>query len=194
MKYIIKLLMKFVFKYQAVQKPNMEKVFFDSKQRWYYKYTSEFDMPIIRVKELEKYIMLVNYSLTDEVLTKFLDAMHKAINSKKVDIATLSFLVIEMQKRKDLLINEDLFFNILACALIREDEDLGVFDEKIHEQKVAQFKLDSQGGLYDFFYKNGLGNYVTYLSKLENDWKSISEENRIQIMATNKWLENYLTK
>jgi hypothetical protein len=172
-----------------------EKAFVDSNGKDYLKPINDFDLPIQRVRDLETKLMRVRAGLSDENLDQFFDAMEKALGGgRKVDVAMIGHLIIEMRKRKELLLHPDLMFDIVALRYIREDEDPAIVDAEIHRQKVEQFKKDSREGLYDFFYKAGLSQYLPYLSKLENEWNEYWEESKNKIEAMNIHLKDYITE
>lgn len=172
----------------------MKKSFVDSNGKTYYTPENDFDISVRRSKEIHKRLVRVNSGLSDEEINNFVEAIKKACNNgKNPDIARIFFLVGEMEVRKDIWIHEDLWFDILALRFIREDEDPAVVDMKIHREKVEQFKKDSEGGLYDFFYSMGLMIYIPYLEKLESDFDIYIDKSRAKIQAHKKMLEIYLT-
>lgn len=174
---------------------NMEKVFIDSNGKAYYRPINDFDLPHERTKELEKKIMRLKAGLSEEEMDLILDAMEKALNSgKKSELAVIGHCIIEIRKRKEILIHPDMMMDIAALRYIREDEDPSKIDAGIHKDKIAQFKKDSSGGLYDFFYKAGFSQIIPYLSKLEKDWNEYMMESEIKIKALNQHLQAYITK
>lgn len=171
-----------------------QKVFVDSNGKQYYSPVNDFDLPIQRTRDLETKLMRMRAGLSDENLDQFLNAMEKALGEgKKPNLAMIGHLIIEMKKRKDLLLHPDLMFDIVALRYIREDEDPATVDLEIHKEKVDQFKKDSKAGLYDFFYNAGLTMYLPYLAKLESEWDEYWEESQMKIEAMNIHLSNYST-
>ncbi len=174
---------------------NMEKVFVDSNGKIYYAPVNDFDYPHERIKELEKKIMRLRAGLSEEEHDLILETMEKALNSgKKSELAVIGHCIIEIRKRKELLLHPDLMFDIMALRYVREDERPDKIDIGIHKEKVLQFQKDSQGGLYDFFYKGGLSRYIPYLDKLESDWEEYMMESEIKIKALTQTLEAYISK
>ena len=172
----------------------MEKVFVDSNGKVHYVPRNDFDMPHERTKALEKSIMRLKAGLSEDDMDLILDAMEKALNSgKKSELAVIGHCIIEIRKRKELLLHPDLLFDIAALRYIREDEDPSIIDIEKHKQKIEQFKKDSQGGLYDFFYKTGLTTFIPYLQKLEPDWEEYMTMSKIKIQALQTHLKAYTT-
>lgn len=188
--------LKLAFNHQCKPKgfDGMAKHFIDSNGMEYYSYNDDLDMPIARGKELQKRIMLLQACISEPNLVKFLDAMELALNSgKKSDLAQIGFLIIEMRKRIGIWVDMDLLFDTVALAYIRSDENPAVWDKTIHEEKVAQFKKDSQGGLYDFFYMAGLTDYIPCAGKSTTEWMEYFEKSELKMMAIQKHLDSYIT-
>ena len=173
---------------------NMDKAFVDSSGKIYYLPKNDFDYPIERVKEIHKRLKRVDSGLSDTELQRLLDVMKKALNGgKNPDIGRIGYAIAEFELRKEIWIHEDLWFDILALKYVREDEKPYLVDWNIHEEKIKQFRKDSQGGLYDFFYKMGLMSCIPFLEKLEPDWDAYMDESQATMKAMNKMNELYLT-
>ncbi len=200
MNVIYKVLKPWFLKHYYLDQPkksgfeNMNKAFVDRAGRVYYTPKNDFDYPIIRVKELQKRLIRLDSGLNEQTIELFLDAMDKALGKGKLpDVARIGFLVHEMKARKEILIDNELFIDILALRFIRADENPAVIDKEIHEEKVKQFTEDSAEGLYDFFYKMGLITLIPYLSKLEEDWEEYTEMGLAKMKAHEIHLKTYLT-
>jgi hypothetical protein len=126
---------------------------------------------------------------------KIREAMKKALgDGKKPNMAMIGHLIIEMDKREEMLLHPDSMFDLLAHRFVRSDEDPAIIDNKIHKEKIEQFRKDSMGGLYDFFYRMGLSAYMPYLTKLESEWSEYYRQSEIKITALNKQLNEYLSE
>lgn len=199
MRFIYNILKPFFLKHYYADQPKrsgfelMNKSFVDSVGNIYYTPKNDFDYPISRSKELQKRLTRVQSGLDETTIDLFLDAMRKALGrGSHPDMSRIGFLVEEMALRKEILVDNDLFIDILAIKYIRSDENPAIFDKEIHDQKIAQFNLDSQGGLYDFFYKMGLMQLIPYLGKLEEDWDEYMDLNTARAKAHQAHLLNYL--
>ncbi len=172
----------------------MQPAFVDSNGKRYFVPVNDFDIPILRTKAIETAILALSRGLSQDELKKFIEAMKKAVGEgKKPDVAMIGHLIIEMEKREDLLLHPDLMFDLVSYRYIREDEDPAIIDKDIHAQKVEQFKKDSTEGLYDFFYAAGLAQYIPYLTKLEREWSEYWQQSTVKIQAMNKHLEAYIS-
>jgi len=190
------LFLKYYFNEQSKKDgfESMGKSFIDSNGKQYYSTINDFDMPYERTKALEKAVMRLRSGLSEEEHDLILDTIEKALNSgKKSELAVIGHCVIEMRKRKDLLLHPEIMFDIAALRYIREDEKPYIVDPEIHRQKVKQFIKDSEGGLYDFFYKAGLSKFIPYLEKLEIDWDEHILNSRIKTQALAIHLKAYIT-
>jgi hypothetical protein len=171
----------------------MAKRFVDSNGKIYYSPENDFDTPLERIKAIEICVRQLSAGISDSEMKKIREAMKKALNEgRKPDLARIGHLVIEMEKREEMVLHPDVMFDLVANKCIREDEDPFIIDKKIHQEKIAQFKKDSVDGLYDFFYRASLAQYIPYLTKLESEWEGYWKESEIRIKALDKQLNDYI--
>lgn len=190
---------KLVFESQRkpVNFENYDLQFVDSNGKRYYKCRNPLDEPIVRKGRFEQSFLELEAAVSRKELDKILEAMEQALNRKdkkngmSPDLGMIGHLINELKLRKDTLLHPDIMFEMVACMYIREDEHPGKFDEEIHAQKIEQFKKDSQGGLYDFFYSSGLTAYMPYLEKYKGDLPEILEQGRMRIKAMGEQLDRY---
>lgn len=174
---------------------NMKEVFTDSAGRRYYTPDNDFDLPHARTREIELAIMRISAGLSGSELKLILTAMKKALNGgKKPDTAMIGHLIIEMERREDMVLHPDLLLDLVAYKYIREDEPVTIISKSIHQEKVEQFKKDSREGLRDFFLGAGLSEYVPYLTKLEGEWDEYWKDSEIKIAALNQHLQAYISE
>jgi hypothetical protein len=173
----------------------MEKHFVDSKGNSYFKYASDFEIPIIRFKEIQKRLVLLNSGLSGDTILMLCEAMKKALNNgKKPDIAEVGFLIKEIEKRSNIFIDTDLLMDTACLLYIRQDEQPTKIDWPIHKEKVAQLTIDSKGGLYDFFYMTGLTTYIPYLGTTDEEFNLFYSESELKMKSLKMHLENYTTE
>lgn len=187
-----KQLLKIYYSEQSKKKgfENMASAFVDSNGRKYYKGINDFDIPILRNKAIHYCLLALLRGLSEEEIDKILDKMEAALGEgKKPKIPEIGHLIIEMRRRKEMYLHPDIMFDMVAYLYIREDEDPAVIDKEIHKEKIAQFRKDSTGGLYDFFYAAGLSLYIPYLTKLESEWDAYWEDSTVKVKAMNRFLE-----
>ena len=174
----------------------MEVAFTDSNGVKYYKYLKDLDIPIIRFSHLQVYIQEMAAGFNRNEIELFLTALETALagteeTSGKPDIGMIGWLLKEMRMRKDVLAHEEVLFWMVAALYIREDQNPAVWDEEIEEQKIKQFKVDSQGGLYGFFYGAGLSKYMPYFEKLKGDLTAYLRRGENKVKAMKMILEGY---
>lgn len=173
----------------------MKKVFVDSTGASYYSVENDFDMPLDRIRAIEICVLGIMAGMDNKEMVLIRESMKKAINGgNKPNIAHIGHLLIEWERREDMILHPDLMFDLVANKYIREDEDPAVIDKEIHSQKVAQFKKDSKEGLYDFFYRAGLSQYMPYLTKLESEWEELWRTSEIKIRVMNEHLKASLSE
>ena len=175
---------------------DMEMAFTDSEGDRYYKYIRDMDIPIIRMTHLQVYLQEMGAGLDRNEIDIFVDAMDKALTREvegkmSPDIGLIGFLVKEMKDRRTVLVHEDILFGMVSCLYIREDQNPAVWDAEIEEQKITQFKKDSKGGLYDFFYGAGLSKYMPYFEKLKDDLPLFLRKAKRKVETMGKILESY---
>jgi hypothetical protein len=187
--------LKYYFLGQSNKKgfEKMVKRFVDSNGKIYYSPENDFDTPVERIKAIEICVRQLSAGLSDNEMKKIREAMKKALNEgKKPDLARIGHLVIEMENREEMVLHPDIMFDLVANKYIREDEDPFIVDKKIHQEKIEQFKKDSVDGLYDFFYRASLAQYIPYLIKSEREWNEFYQESEAKVEAMNKQLNDYI--
>jgi hypothetical protein len=187
--------LKYYFLEQSSKKgfEKMVKRFVDSEGRIYYSPENDFDTPLERIKAIEICVRQLSAGLSDSEMKKIREAMKKALNEgRKPDLARIGHLVIEMEKREEMVLHPEVMFDLVANKYIREDEDPFIIDKKIHQEKIEQFKKDSVDGLYDFFYRASLAQYIPYLTKLESEWSEYWKESEVKVKALNKQMNDYI--
>lgn len=178
------------------KKPGFEKlsfIFRDSDGKDYFKYTNDFEIPILRKGELERALLEIESGLSASELGRILKAMKDALSETKGDrfvpnIAKIGFLIEEMENRKEMLVHPELLFEVAAILYIREDEDPAIVDRQILSEKIVQLKKDSRDGLYDFFYSRGLSTYIPFLEKSEEEFMEYYELSRKKLEVMSKFL------
>jgi len=187
----------FYFEKQSKKKgfENMERHFTDSAGNAYYRYNKDFDIPILRFKEIQKRLVLFNSGLSDKSIKLICEAMRKALNGgKKPDLAEIGFLIKEIEKRADLYIDTDLLMDTTCLLYIRQDENPAVIDWTIHNEKIKQLTIDSKGGLYDFFYMTGLTTSLPFVGTTSEEFDLFYYESEVKMKAMNQYLNQYITE
>jgi hypothetical protein len=203
--FFAKAALKYAFQHQ--RKPQdfttLEQCFIDSHGTRYYRFKDMLDMPIKRLTKLQVTLMEMNACLGADELATFTDAMQAALDEtvrpapgKKATggLSKIGFLLTELQYRRENLLHEEVMFSLAACIYIREDESLAEVDETVHAEKIRQFKLDSQGGLYDFFYVPGLRPYMRLQDITPERLEALLEMSKTRMMATQEMMVGFTTE
>lgn len=156
----------YAFKFQSISKDKifskMKPVFIDSNGMRYFEFIDLDDMPIPRFDEMQITLQELGNRISNSDLDQFVDVCQSIINQEKGKnkISDISAMLSALKSRRQVLYDPYLMFKMCACLYIREDQDPSVWDEDLEKNKIEQFKKDSREGLYDFFYKAGLANYL----------------------------------
>lgn len=158
-------------------KENLTFSFFDLEGNGYYKFPKELALPMLRLGKLQEYMAWLSAGITGEEMDKMLDAVDKAITDglkNNKNASKVGWLVSEIRDRKKMIVNPELFYNIIAIQMIRDDESPTEFNNEIQMQKVEAFKrLNTEN---DTFFLN----IQEYLKAL--NWSNITREELINIL------------
>ena len=67
------------------------------------------------------------------------EAMNNGIKDTK-GMAKIGFVLGELKERCNMVIHDELFYNVIACQLVRQDESVSEFNNEIHLQKVEALR------------------------------------------------------
>lgn len=133
--------------YKPVTHAQLVKRHVDSSGKQYYGFPQEMMFPLERHGKLMFYMQHIAKGLTPEEDEKIDDAIAKVLMEEKqptkINIR-IAALLAERERRRKMCFHTELFYNIIAVQLIREDEPVEVFDNDIHLQKVSQFKEEAK--------------------------------------------------
>lgn len=170
----------------------MQFAFIDSDGKKYYRFINDEEIPILRKGKLELHLKELQMGLSSDNLSTILEYMEMALGKgMKPDLPRIGHAIIEMRNRKELLLHPDILFDLVSTLYIREDENPAKIDLDIHSQKTGQFKKDSAGGLYDFFYSAGLSTYIPYLPQLKEGFEGFYQRQMEKIAAFDAMMNQY---
>lgn len=138
-----------------IVKENLTFAFNDLEGNGYYKFDKELDLPISRLAKMQEYLVWLSKGISKEEYIRAIDIAEGCLtdglkNAKGV--AKIGFVLHELKDRCNLVVHDELFYNILAVQFIRHDENVSEFNNNIHLEKVDMFKeMDSQD---DTFFLN----------------------------------------
>jgi len=147
-----------------VTKDNLIFAFHDLEGNGYYKFPKGLELPLSRIAKVQEYLMWLSKGVSQEEYLKALEIAEEAMNNGIKDakgMAKIGFVLGELKERSKMVIHDELFYNIIACQMVRQDESVTEFNNEIHMQKVEAFKeLDK---LNDTFFLN-IQEFLTALN------------------------------
>ena len=127
---------------------NLTQSFIDMDGNAYYSFPKEIEMPISRMAKMQEYLMWLAKGISKDEYIKAIDYAEGALIAGLKDskgVAKIGFVLHELKDRCNMVVHDELFYNIIAIQLIRHDESPSEFNNEIHLQKVEAFKkLDKQ--------------------------------------------------
>jgi len=138
-----------------ITKDNLTFAFNDLEGNGYYKWDKDLNLPISRMAKMQEYLVWLSKGISKDEYIKAIDIAETCLtdglkNTK--GIAKIGFVLHELKDRCNMIIHDELFYNILAVQLIRHDENPSEFNLKVHEDKVDSFmRMDSHD---DTFFLN----------------------------------------
>lgn len=133
---------------------SLEYRFIDSKGQKYYGFPNSLEIPKNRYLAMLKYARFLQNNLTPENIGEICDKINKLLEEgvlrmskgKRTNMIKIGALVSELKTRNEMIIDEQIIYNIICVQLVREDEEVGKFDEVIHQQKVEQCMEECENG------------------------------------------------
>lgn len=109
----------------------------------YYKFSSETSLPMSRLGKLHEFIKWLSAGITGDELEVIIDQCDKAIIEcikTQKSWAKIGWALSEIKDRKSMVVHDELFYNIIACQIVRHDESITEFSNEVQMQKVAAFR------------------------------------------------------
>ena len=140
----------------------------------YYSWKDVADVPPVRLKRIEEILLWVDAKTTRPTLEKLAEDVNKQLlnvirrkkeEERSSEAAKISVLITEILLRASHVIPEELYYQMAATCVVREDENAKAFDETIHEAKTAMLRAAGQAGATFFTraatFKQLLGAWLT---------------------------------
>lgn len=136
---------KFLNKKNSIKltKDNLNFSFHDMEGNGYYKFPKDIELPMTRNAKLQEYMMWLYKGISKEEYIKAIEYAESGIEGGIKDgkgLSKIGFILNELKDRCNMVVHDELFYNIIACQLIRSDESPTVFNNEIQMQKVLAFK------------------------------------------------------
>lgn len=154
--------------------------YIDGNGRRYYGFPKDMMMPLERYGRLIDFMRYVGKGLSAEEDEQIDLAIGKVMLTEKDDVKKgirIGALLDERRRRREMCFPVEVFYNYVAVQLVREDEQVDIYDNDVQMQKVEQFKEDVKKKIstYQFF-------QLPEFSKL-NDLLKLSEQEWMQSFA-----------
>lgn len=154
--------------------------FTDTKGKRYGRFPADMALPVARLAKLMLFYQYLSKGLSPEEDAQIDNAIESALMEGVTVIhqngvkgvnengwyARVLALIHERRKRKDLTDHMQLFYNILAVQIVREDESPTDYNEEIQREKVLEFANNETPERAMFFFQQPELKNLTGLSKL----------------------------
>lgn len=122
----------------------------------YYIFPDGMSLPIERTGKLQDFYMYINTGMSATEWHKAIDVIDEALYKGLANTKVAGTIGAQNKVLKDMIgmvFHTELIYNMVAVQMIREDEQPFEFSQPIHEEKVAQFKLESKNNSTYFFFQ-----------------------------------------
>lgn len=185
----------------------MEYSFVDLQGRKYFSFPESTALPLERLAKLEQTKVYLSSGLHNGTINEICGYMNEVLgnivnsgfdtevkkNSSK-NIANLGMLINEIKTRQETYMPIELFYDFLACQLVREDEKPYVFNNEIHLDKInALMDLNKANGGF-FFGCKELKLLQNLLNMSEIEWVEYWQQSEISHRLRSQALRTYLSE
>lgn len=147
---------------RTVGKEDLDPSIIDDQGRMYYEFPGDaMNLPVARLMKQKEYMEWLSAGINQNNLHMLLTATQEhLVEALKVTqdkkkfakaMAKVNALISQIDQRREQIIPLDLFINMLAVMLVREDEDPAKFQETIHQEKCDYFMQHIDD--YGFFFR-----------------------------------------
>ena len=105
----------------GLTKDNLNHLFNDLEGNIYYSFPKEVALPMVRMAKLQEFYTWLSAGITGDELSYLIDEADKALANGLKDgkgIAKIGFILSEIKDRKNMVIHEELYYNILATSRV----------------------------------------------------------------------------
>lgn len=176
-----------------IVKENLTFAFNDLEGNGYYKFGKELGLPMARLGKLHEYIKWLSAGITGNELEVLLDQADKSLTEgikTGKNASKIGFVLSEIRERKNMVVHDELFYNIIAVQFVRHDEDITTYNNEIQMQKVASFRRLNEEN--DTFFLN-IHEYLKALNWSTitiDEFKSLLTDSQTHRHATLEMMES----
>lgn len=190
-------LSKIYQRYAAKQvKERLKAEFQDDEGRWYYSFRDDNDVPIERAAMTQTNRQYISAGLSGETIKQALSNINELY--AKGEYVKAGVIIHDLQEMQAGILNFDALIGILAANYVREDEDLSIISNSIHQEKCNFLKSETSEGRFFFrlplfikllngqtftkeelatFYQNSMDESQRYLKR----WRTLQSLNSEKI-------------
>lgn len=158
----------------------------DKKGNFYKGWERDADIPTVRYAKVLEFMQYMIKGVSaqedeklDNQLLSILEEGVKDTNSKA--FARASAIVMERQMRRKMLVHTQLCYDVLACQIVRQDENPYDFSNPIHLEKVDMLMEENKDGHVDFFFRmHELKRVRDLLAIPKDDWQLFLDEYQVK--------------
>ena len=165
-------------KHQKPLRPMVE--LFKQDGHTYYRFPKELNLPLERFSMSMSLMERISSGLSGSEMDKILSGMEKALSaglSNPKNAAVVAAYIHVIRERQDTVIHRDLLLNLAATWVVRGDEDPGVIDPTIHQQKLELFEAMCKEASHDFFTRLDIAPLMPLLTMSPQDFQILWEYN-----------------
>lgn len=197
-RFILPLFKRQVMEYAfTLQKPNhsefskMKFAFLDSKGRRHFYYEDEFQMPVLRRRQLEIKVQELDSGVSLDTLGLWLDNIDEELkkNDKGEALVNIGRLTGLLRTRLELDCDVELLMKMACIIYVREDQNPHVWDEDLEREKFNQLMEDRSEVLWDFFISTGLSVFLPSFRGIREGFKEYSTRLQAEITKFHKVLQ-----
>lgn len=121
----------------------------------YYTWRDVGDLPAIRTKRIEEYLVWIDAKTTKKSIAQVVDDVTKQLPNviepksaadRSKNAAKIGAYLQEMLIRSESIVPEELYYAMAAVCVVREDEEPAGLDDVIHDQKIAMLRAAGKAG------------------------------------------------
>lgn len=144
--------------------------FTDREGRKYYSWQNFGEIPPIRTKAIEAVLLMIDRRLSDKDIAEIADNIISLVQDGIIALkekkdraeaaAKLTVLAQELKYRAKDIIPEDLYYDLAAYCVVRDDERPNATDRTIHEEKWTMLKEAGKEGASFFLHTPIFGDLL----------------------------------
>ena len=164
--------------YAAKQiKAGLKGEFQDNQGRWYYSFRDDQDLPHTRSAKSQTYSQYLAAGLSGDMFKEAYTRINELF--AHADYLGAGVIINDLKELNQNIVNVDIIINIMAVNYVREDEEVAVISDTIHQEKCDFLKSETEHGR--FFFRMP-------------EWLNLLKKAGILSEESEQFYQDYLTK